>query len=95
MTTFRPEIPPYIAEIIRHLPPDIRRSLKATIRALSNNLELGDPLIKELNGFWKYRVKRFWVVYAIGHRRKILQIIAVGHRRGIYEEVSELRHKKP
>ena len=81
-------------EIIRHLPPDIRRSLKAAIRALSNNSELGDPLIKELHGFWKYRVKRFRIVYAIEHRRKILQIIAVGHRRGIYEEVSELIHKK-
>jgi mRNA interferase RelE/StbE len=95
VTTFRPEIPPYIAEIIRHLPPDIRRSLKAAIRALSNNPELGDPLIKELNGFWKYRVKRFRIIYAIERRRKILQIIAVGHRRGIYEEVSELIHKKP
>ncbi len=95
MTTFRPEIPPHVAEIIRHLPPDIRRTLKAAIRALSNNPELGDPLIKELEGFWKYRVTRFRIVYTIDRRRKILKIVAVGHRQGIYEKVAELVRNKP
>ncbi len=95
MIAFRPEIPPHVAEIIRHLPPDIRRSVKAAIRALNNSPESGEPLIKKLDGFWKYRVKRFRIVYAIDRRRKILKIVAVGHRQGIYEEVSELIRKQP
>jgi hypothetical protein len=35
MTAFQPDIPPHVAEIIRHLPPDVKRSIKQALRALS------------------------------------------------------------
>ena len=50
MPTFRPDIPPEVAEVIRHLPPDVKRSVKHVIRALSVNPESGDPLRRELEG---------------------------------------------
>ncbi|MGH7165035.1 MAG: type II toxin-antitoxin system RelE family toxin [Nitrospiraceae bacterium] len=85
---FHPDIPPHIAEVIRHLPPDLKRSIKAAIRTLSQVPDSGTPLVRELDGFWKYRVRRFRIVYAVDRRRKRLKIIAVGHRRRIYEEVA-------
>jgi mRNA interferase RelE/StbE len=90
MAGFRPDIPPHIAEVIRHLHPDVKRSVKAAIRALSNDPALGEPLQRELDGMFKYRVKRFRVVYVVDRRRRILRILAVGHRRAVYEELADL-----
>ncbi len=93
MAAFRLDIPPHVAEIIRHLPPDLKRSVKATIRSLSSDPHVGEPLIKELKGFWKYRVKRFRVIYVIERRKRAIRIMAVGHRRKVYEDlVEQLRH---
>jgi len=88
---FQPDIPPHIAEVIRHLPPDLKRSIKAAIRTLSQVPDSGTPLVRELDGFWKYRVRRFRIVYAVDRPRKLLKIVAVGHRRRIYEDVAAQR----
>lgn len=90
MAGYRPDIPPHVAEIIRHLPPEVKRGIKAAIRALSDDPAAGEPLQRELEGFRKYRVRRFRVVYALDRPRRIIRIIAVGHRRIIYEELAEL-----
>ena len=94
MAGYRPDIAPNVAEVIRHLPPDVKRSIKAAIRALSDSPTAGVPLQRELDGLWKYRVKRFRIVYAIDRRRKIIRIVAVRHRRAIYEEMADLIRRR-
>ena len=95
MAVYRPDIPPHVADIIRHLPPDLKRSVKAAIRTLSADPHVGDPLIRELEGLWKYRVKRFRIVYGIERKDRAIRIMAVGHRRRIYEDLIErLRRSK-
>jgi len=89
MAGYRPDIPPRVAEVIRHLPPDVKRGIKAALRALSDGSAAGDPLQRELEGLLKYRVKRYRIVYALDRRRKIIRIVAVGHRRGVYEELAD------
>jgi mRNA interferase RelE/StbE len=84
------DIPPQVAEVLRHVPPDLKQSIKSALRLLSTNPQSGTPLVKKLDGYWKYRVKRFRIVYAIVERTKVLRIVAIGHRRGIYEEVAKL-----
>ena len=90
MAGFRPDIPPHVADVIRNLPPEVKRGVKAAIRALSNDPSAGEPLQRELAGLWKYRVRRFRVVYEVNRRRRVLRIIAVGHRRTVYEELVSL-----
>ena len=87
MAAFRPDIPPEVAEVIRHLPPDVKRGVKHALRALSVDPDSGEPLRRELEGLWKYRVRRFRIVYAIDRSQGTIRIVAVGHRRWIYEEV--------
>lgn len=89
MTGYRPDIAPHVAEVIRHLPPELKRGIKAAIRALSRDPGYGEPLQRELEGLWKYRVRRFRIVYAVDRSRKTLRIVAVGHRRAIYEEMAD------
>ena len=86
---FRADIPPHISEVIRHLSPDLKRSIKAAVRALCVNPSEGAPLVKELEGLWKYRVRRFRIIYAIDRKRKVMRVMAIGHRRSVYEEVTE------
>lgn len=38
---------------------------------------------------WRYRVRRYRVVYEINARARTLRIVAVGHRRDVYEELAE------
>ena len=92
MAVYRPDIPPHVAEIIRHLPPDLKRSIKHSIRKLSSNPYDGAPLLRELAGLRKYKVRRFQIVYEVDRRTRTIRIFAVGHRREVYEDlVAQLR----
>lgn len=88
MTLFRPVIPPNAAEVIRSLHPDLKRAVKSAIRAIAADPECGEALLRELKGLWKYRVRRFRIVYAIDRKSHTIRLMAVGHRRSIYEELS-------
>lgn len=100
MAGFRQDIPPSVAEVIRHLPPELKRSIKQALRSICGDPRIGEPLQKELEGYWKYRVRRFRIVYRADRSSRIIRILAVGHRRSIYEEAAERLHvrkelKKP
>jgi mRNA-degrading endonuclease RelE of RelBE toxin-antitoxin system len=89
VTLFRAAIPPAVADVIRHLHPDLKRSVKKVIRALCNDPTCGEPLQKELEGYWKYRHRRFRIVYSIDRANRAIRIVAVGSRRTIYEQAAE------
>ncbi len=88
MNPLRPDIPPHVAEVIRSFHPDLKRSVKAAVRAIATDPGCGVPLLRELDGLWKYRVRRFRIVYAVDRRTRVVRLIAVGHRRHVYEELS-------
>ncbi len=94
MPAYHVNIPPHVAEIIRHLPPDLKRAIKGALQALIRDPSLGEPLLRELEGLWKYRVRRFRIVYSVDRGKRILRIFAVGHRRTIYETVAALVHDR-
>ena len=94
MAGYRPDIPPHVADAIRSLPPDVKRGVKAAVRALSGDPGAGEPLQRELDGLWKYRVKRFRIVYGIDRQRRTIRIVAVGHRRMIYEELADRARRR-
>ena len=88
MNPFRPEIPPHVAEVIRSLHPDLKRSVKAAVSAIATDPKCGTSLLRELDGLWNYRVRRFRIVYAIDRKTRVIRLMAVGHRRHVYEELS-------
>jgi mRNA-degrading endonuclease RelE of RelBE toxin-antitoxin system len=87
MTEHRLEIPPEVAAVVRHLAPELKRSVKEALRALSRDLGAGEPLRQELKGLWKYRVRRYRVVYSIEAGRR-LRIFAIGPRVDVYEKTA-------
>ena len=94
MKLFQPIIPPHVADVIRSLHPDLKRSVKSAIRAVAADPECGEPLLRELHGLWKYRVRRFRIVYAIDRKTRVLRIMSVGHRQSIYEQLIARLEKK-
>ena len=82
------DLPPHVADIIRHLPPEVKQGVKAAIRAVTVDPTIGEPLRRELEGLWKFRVRRYRLVYEVDPGARIVRIVAVGHRRGIYDEVA-------
>ncbi|WP_455378296.1 type II toxin-antitoxin system RelE family toxin [Petrachloros mirabilis] len=87
MKPFRPDIPPHVANVIRSLHPDLKRAIKASIRAIAAEPDCGEPILRELKDLWKYRVRRFRIVYGIERKSRTIRLMAVGHRRSIYEEL--------
>ena len=85
---FRPDIPPHVAAVIRLLPPEVKRSVKAAIRAIAADPNCGEPLRRELEGYRKYRVRRFRIVYRSDVKTRTVRVMAVGHRRSVYEELT-------
>ena len=85
---FRPDIPPHVAAIIRSLHPDLKRSIKSAVQAIATDPECGEPLRRELEGLWKYRVRRFRIVYATDRKTRTVRLMAVGHRQNVYEELA-------
>jgi len=93
MAAYRPDIPPHVAEIIRHLPPDVKRSIKQALRSLSADPFSGAPLIRKLSGLWKFKVRRFRIIYELDRKARIIRIFAIGHRREVYEELADRLRK--
>ena len=65
MAVYRPDIPPHVAQLIRHLPPELKRSVKQAVRSLSSNPFWDEPLLRELTGLWRYKVRRFRLIYEV------------------------------
>ena len=95
MVQYRVEIPPDVAEVIRHLPPTLKRSVRSTIRELASNPNIGEPLRDEMEGLRKFRVRRYRVVYRLIERERLIRVPAVAERRTVYEEVAKRARPDP
>ena len=89
MAVYRPDIPPHVAELIRHLSPELTRSIKQAVRSLSADPIANAPLIGELSGLWRIKVRRFRIVYELDRKARAIRIFAIGHRREVYEQVAD------
>ena len=89
MAIYRPDIPPHVAEIVRHLPPELKQGIKQALRSLSADPFAGTPLIGELTGLWRVKVRRFRIVYELDRKARMIRVFAIGHRREVYEEIAD------
>lgn len=64
---------------------DIRRFLRERLATGEDPRRFGDPLRKNLSGFWKYRVGAYRLICDIQGERLVILVIRVGHRREVYD----------
>jgi mRNA interferase RelE/StbE len=89
MAPFALDIPPHVAAVLRHLPPDVKRPVTAALRAIGANPSIGARLQRDLNGLWRFRVRRFRIVYAVDRPRRVVRVMAVAHRRHVYDDLTQ------
>lgn len=88
-------IPPHVAALLARLPPAIKRDAKQAMRILSEDPHAGEPLERELQGLWKYRIRSFRIVYRIVAEQRLIQIMGVGPRGTIYDIVRTISRQPP
>lgn len=81
--------PDSVAELIRHLHPQIKRKLRAAIEQIVKDPRSGKPLKDKLTGLWSFRVGKFRVVYRFKEKETV-DLVAFGGRATIYEETYRL-----
>jgi len=86
---YRPVIAPAVAERIRRLPPELKRAVREAIRAVGTDPRRGEPLRRELEGYLKFKVRRYRIVYRVDRESRTVSIVALGHRRTVYEETAD------
>ena len=59
--------------------------LRKKIATKDNPRRFGDPLRKNLSGFWKYRIGAYRIICDIQEDVVTVRVIRVGHRKNIYE----------
>jgi len=79
---------------IRSLHPQIKPIVKSHIQILKENPYVGKVLESELSGYYSLKMRRFRVIYEIGHQNHIVQIHYVGHRKDIYEVFKKFLEKE-
>ncbi len=45
--------------------------------------------MRELSGLWKFKVRRFRIIYELERKARIIRIIAISRRREVYEELAD------
>ena len=81
---------PRAVEALTHLPPEIKRGVKAALRGLSAGSVASEALQRELEGLWKYPVRRYRIVYELDRPARAIRILAIRHRKAVYDELAEL-----
>ena len=91
---YRTDIPVHLADVMRSMHPELKRFVRNALDSIAANPESGEPLQGELSKYWKYRVRRFRIVYGIDRAKRIVRIVAIAHRREVYEELVARLKKK-
>lgn len=78
-------IPDETVTLIRNLHPQIKKKVRASLKAILSEPYSGKALKDELAGLRTFRVSRFRIVYRVV-KKKDIEIIAIGPRERIYEE---------
>ena len=76
---------PRTADLVRQLPPEPKRKVRAALAELQRDPDLGEPLERELTGMRRVRVGRLRIVYRAS--AVALEVVAIGPRQTIYAEL--------
>ncbi len=63
---------------------NIVRFLREKIATEDDPRRFGDPLKKDLKGFWKYRIGDYRIICSIEDKSVVVLVVRVGHRRSVY-----------
>lgn len=87
---YRVKLTPTAAEMFNRLHPRIKKQLKSILKELYVTPYLGKALQDELIDLRSLKMKRYRAIYKIDDYNKTIIIYAIGHRMEIYEIITKL-----
>jgi mRNA-degrading endonuclease RelE of RelBE toxin-antitoxin system len=63
MPVFRLKVPVEVRNVIRQMPPELKRKLRAALEDILDDPTCGKALKEELEGYWTLRVGRTRIIY--------------------------------
>lgn len=81
-----------VRALLRHLHPELKKKIKATLETLLLDPSYGKALKAELLGLRSVRVGRLQVIYRI--TSATIDLVAIGPRRTVYEETIRLLRRE-
>lgn len=77
-----------LSRLDRQVQSKIYRFLQDRIAKSENPRDYGDPLRRNLFGFWKYRVGDYRVICEIRDEMLVVLVVRIGHRRSVYKDAN-------
>ena len=84
---------PTAKEYLRHLYPDLKKSLREAIEELLADPRKGKPLREEFDGFRSHRFKRYRIIYRYREDKHRVEIAFAGGRSDVYRLFSDYLKK--
>jgi len=81
---------PEAARLFATLHPENKKKIKAGLKVLGHNPDLGADLQEDLSGFKSYKLKRYRIIYKYSEEDNSIRIYYIGHRRDVYEQFHTL-----
>ena len=86
-------VPAQVHDLIRHLPPVLKRKIRAALEDILDDPSCGKALKEELEGYWSLRVGKSRIVYRSSGTA--IEIVTIGPRESVYEEAArEIRRSQ-
>ena len=86
-------VPDEIIALIRGCHPQLKRKIRAGLKQIVIEPQVGKSLKDELEGLKSYRISRFRIIYRISSKH-IIDVVAIGPRKKIYEETYKIIKKE-
>jgi len=85
------KVPAQVRDLLRHLPPVLKRKIRAGLADILDDQTCGKALKEEPEGCWSLRVGRSRIVYRPAGAD--IEIVTIGPRESVYEEAArEIRN---
>ena len=91
-STSKLKIPDDVANLVRTMHPEIKKKVRAGLRAILSNPSGGKVLKDEFPGLRSFRIGRFRIIYREG--RNVIELVVIGPRERIYEDTYRLLKKE-
>ena len=75
-----------LRELIRHVPPNLKRKIKLAIQEIVTAPSSGKGLQEELLGLCSYRVGEVRIVYRV--EGQSVQLVTIGPRKTVYQKAA-------
>lgn len=86
MTRYRINMSQAVRDLVPHLPPELKRKVKAALRSIADDPYQAKELKEELAGLRSYHIAKARLIYRI--QGSTVNVVAFGPRADIYERAA-------